>query len=79
VAGRPKEWRCPRACSLGGDVHLRVSASPSSGFAMVPLAVAPAHNPRVVDDDRWCGRVTFLDSNGVRSDDGRPKVNLGGA
>jgi hypothetical protein len=45
-----------------GDVHLRVSAPPSSGFAAVPLAVAHAHNPRVVAGDQQCGRVTFPES-----------------
>jgi hypothetical protein len=49
----------------------RVSVPPSSGFAMVPLVVALAHNPRVVTGDRLCGGVTFPDSNGVSSGERR--------
>jgi hypothetical protein len=42
-----------------GDVHLRVSAPPSSGFAVVPLVVAYGHNPRVIACDQRSGGVTF--------------------
>jgi hypothetical protein len=45
-----------------GDVHLRVSAPPSSGFAVVPLVVAYGHNPRVVACDQRCSGVTFPES-----------------
>jgi hypothetical protein len=38
----------PAACLPASEVHLRVSVTPSSGFAVVPLAVTRAHNPRVV-------------------------------
>jgi hypothetical protein len=58
-----------------GDVHLRVSTPPLSGFVAVPLAVAHAHNPRVVASNQWYSRVTFLDSDRVGSGDGRPKVS----
>jgi hypothetical protein len=39
-----------------------VSVPPSSGFAVVPLAVAYAHNPRVVACDQRCSGVTFPES-----------------
>jgi hypothetical protein len=36
VASRPEVQRRPLACSLARDVHLKVSAPPSSQLAIVP-------------------------------------------
>jgi hypothetical protein len=73
AGGRPEEQRRSWACSPAGDGHPRVSASPSSGFAAVPLDVAHAHNPRVIAGDRHCSRITFPDFDGVGSGDGMPR------
>jgi hypothetical protein len=69
----------PRAYSPAGDVHPRVSAPWWSGFVVLPLAVAHVHNPRVVVGDRWCGGVTFQDSDGVGFSDGRAQGESRGA
>jgi hypothetical protein len=66
----PKERRCSRACSSVGDVHLRVSAPPSSGSAAVPLAKGPSRRAEelgvpILDSDdigsseRWAQGETF--------------------
>jgi hypothetical protein len=77
AAGRLEEQRHPWACSLVGDVQLRVSAPLPSRFAAVPLVMTCAHNPRVVADKRRCGGPLSLTLTGLDLVNGGPRVSHG--
>jgi hypothetical protein len=72
VHGRPEERHRPLAGERRSHESECVAIEPARGGA---LSRDPSHNPRVVVDDRRCGRVTFPDSDGVESGDGWPKVS----